>query len=80
MLKHGAVTQSKVADVETQRKLHRTDDAENTEEAARTDDVETQRKPLHSQRSTATLSTNHKNADTVKSAIHVAETARDLRC
>jgi hypothetical protein len=74
MLKHRAVTQSRVADYETQRKLPRTDDAEtqscytvqsrrcwNTEEAARTDDDETQRKPLHSQRSSTTLSTNHRS-------------------
>jgi hypothetical protein len=72
MLKHRAVTQSRAADAETQRKPPRTDDAE------------TQRKPLHSQRSTTTLkhqpSLLHENADTVKSAIPVAETTRDLRC
>jgi hypothetical protein len=51
MLKHGAVTQFRIANAETQK------------ETARTNDAETVSK-----------------ADTVKSAIHVAETARELRC
>jgi hypothetical protein len=57
MLKHGAITQSRVADAETQRKPLRTNGAET-------------RGSRHSQRSG-----RHS-----QSAIHVAETARELRC
>ena len=55
MLKHGAVTQSRVADVETQRKL-----PEPT---------------MLKHKEAATVSGQHS-----QNAIHVAETARELRC
>jgi hypothetical protein len=44
----------------------------------RIDDAETQRKSLQSAVNKHQPSLLHKNADTVKSAIHVAETAREL--
>jgi hypothetical protein len=61
MLKHRAVTQSRAADAETQRRP-----PEPT--------MLKHKGSRYSQRSTST------KADTVKSAIHVAETARELRC
>jgi hypothetical protein len=82
MLKHGAATQSEVADAETQscytvrgRKMlkHR------AITQSKVADTETQKKPPE------LTMLKHKEAATVgrqcsQSAIHVAETARELRC
>jgi hypothetical protein len=68
MLKHRAVTQSRAADAETQRKPPGPTMLKH-------------KGSRYSQRSTKHQpSLLHKNADTVKSAIHVAETAHELRC
>ena len=67
MLKHGVVTQSRVADVETQRKPPGPTMLKH-------------KGSRYSQRSTKHQPSLPHNADTVKSAIHVAETARELRC
>ena len=60
MLKHGVVTQSRAADVETKRKLPGLTMLKH-------------KGSRYSQRSST-------KADTVKSEIHVAETACELRC
>ena len=73
---------SRVADDETQRKLLHSPELQMLKHrgTARTDDAETQR----SRNNHREPSTNHRSymrmTDTVKSAIHVAETARELRC
>jgi hypothetical protein len=71
MLKHGAATQFEDADAETRSEAVT---------QFRIADAETQRRPPEP------TMLKHKplqlavKADTVKSAIHVAETARELRC
>jgi hypothetical protein len=71
MLKHRAVTQSRVADAETQRKPLPGPTMLKHKGSRYT--VSGQQATKHQP------SLLHKNADT-KSAIPVAETARDLRC